>query len=56
MCENKELDDEFSKHVRPSISLLRDGLPTQEEEDVPNDLKTLKKPLDKSKKEDSIDE
>jgi hypothetical protein len=55
MCENKELDDKFSKHVRPSISLLRDELPTQEE-DVPNDLKTLKKPLDKSKKEDSIDE
>jgi hypothetical protein len=55
MCENKELDDKFSKHVRPSISLLRDGLHTQEE-NVPNDLKTLKKLLDESKKEDNIDE
>ena len=55
MCENKELDDEFSKHVRPSISLLRDGLPTQEE-NVPNSLKTLKGLLEESKKEDNIDE
>lgn len=55
MCENKELDDELSKHVRPSISLLRDGLPTQEEK-VPNGLKVLKKFLEESKREDNIDE
>ena len=55
MSENKELDDKFSKHVRPSISLLRDGLSTQEER-VPDGLKTLKKLLEESKKEDSIDE
>lgn len=54
MCENKELDDKFSKHVRPSISLLRDGPPAQEENGS-DGLKTLKKLLDESKKEDSID-
>ena len=53
MCENKELDDKFSKLVRPSISLLRDGFPTQEENGS-DGLKTLKKLLEESKKEDNI--
>lgn len=55
MCENKELDDKFSKHVRPSISLIRDGLPTQEG-NVPDGLKILKELLEESKKGDNIDE
>lgn len=53
MSENKELDDKLSKHIRPSISLLQGGLPTQEEK-VSDGLKALKELLEKFKKEDNI--